>query len=141
MALRAPLLTAALALAAAALAPALGHAGELHDVTTTPAQGKVGVKGTANVTLSAKNGWHLNEQAPVSLKLAPGPGITVEKAKLVRKDLAEAGKEKARFDVAFTASEPGKKTIDGEANFVICQEQACKPVKEKITLAVDVAAK
>jgi hypothetical protein len=125
------------ALTLALAGPALG--GELHDVTPSPAKAKVGAPGKASVTLSAKNGWKLNAEAPVSLKLTPPTGLTVEKAKLSRKDLAQSDAHAARFDVAFAATEPGTKNIQCEASFVICQESACKPVKETVTLAIDVA--
>jgi hypothetical protein len=124
--------------AVAGVAPAA--AGELHDVTATPASAKVGAPAKASVTLSAKNGWKLNAEAPVSLKLTPPAGLTVEKAKLSRKDLAQSDAHAARFDVGFAASEPGTKNIQCEASFVICQESACKPVKETVTLAIDVTA-
>jgi hypothetical protein len=133
-----PALALGLAVCLAFSAPAL--AGELHDVTPTPASAKVGAPGKASVTLSAKNGWKLNAEAPVSLKVTPPAGLTVEKAKLSRKDLAQSDAHAARFDVAFNATEPGTKNIQCEASFVICQESACKPVKETVTLAVDVAA-
>ena len=118
--------------------PAL--AGDLHDVTTTPAKAKVGASGKASVTLSAKNGWHLNQEAPVSLKLAAPAGVTVEKPKQTRKDLALSTQDQARFDVAFTATDAGKKDVTCEASFVICQDAACKPVKETVVLALDVEA-
>jgi hypothetical protein len=44
----------------------------------------------------------------------------------------------ARFDVPFAAAEAGSKSIDAEAAYVICQESACKQVKEKLTVAVNV---
>ena len=37
-----------------------------------------------------------------------------------------------------SATEAGKKTINAEARFVLCQEQACKPVKETLALALDI---
>ena len=101
-------------------------------MTATPAKAKAGGKGKVSVTLAAKNGWKLNEEAPISLKLTPGAGLTVDKPKLSRKDLAQANNgHAARFDVPFTAAEAGKKSIDAEAAYVICQESACKQVKEK----------
>ena len=136
---RAPWLTLALALAVPSVG-GVARAGELHDVSTTPAKAAVGTPGKARVVLSAKNGWKMNDQAPVTLKITPPPGVAVEKPKLGRKDLAESGKEKAAFDVAFTAAEPGHQAIDAEASFVICQASACKQVKEKVTMNVDVAA-
>jgi len=132
---RATTLSFALVLAAA---PAL--AADTYEVSASEAKATVGAKATANVVLAGKNGWHLNEEFPISLVLKPTAGVTVEKNLLGRKDLAESSKESARFAVAFTASEPGKKTIDAEAHFAICQATSCKPVSEKLVLAVDVAA-
>ena len=105
------------------------------DATLTP-----GAKGKASVTIAAKQGWHLNAQAPLTLKLLPTQGVDVDKAKLGRSDLAQSNETSARFDIALTAAEPGKKTIECEAGFVLCQEDSCRPVREKLTLAVDVAA-
>ena len=122
------------------LAPALAHAGETHQVTATGAKATPGQAALASVTIQGKNGWHVNEEAPISLKLAPGPGVAVDKPKLARADLAENTKDRARFDVKLTANEPGAKTVEAEASFVMCQATACQPVKEKLTLALDVAA-
>ena len=119
-------------------APAL--AGELHDVTPAPGKATVGAPGKASITLAAKNGWHLNPDAPISVKLAPPEGVKLDKDKLSRKDLALSTPEKARFDVGFSASSPGAKSVECETSFVICQESACKPIKETVTLTLDVAA-
>jgi hypothetical protein len=142
MSFRAPLLALLLGPAAATgltVLPLEAQAQELHEVIAPPAQGRVGAKGRTAVTLAGKNGWHLNEQAPVTLKLTPSAGIAVDKAKLGRKDLVEDTKDRARFDIPFTAQQPGRQTIEAEAAFVVCQEAACKPVKQKVTLAVEVA--
>jgi hypothetical protein len=110
-----------------------------YEVKTGAAKGAVGAKGKTSVTIAARPGWHVNEEAPLTLKLAPEAGIAVDKPKLTRADLAETNKEMARFEVGFTPSEPGLKTINGEASFVMCQATTCKPVKEKVSLAVNVA--
>jgi hypothetical protein len=137
---RAPWLTLALCLTTVGLARQARAEEPLHEVSTAPTKAAVGTPAKARVTLHAKNGWKMNADAPVSLKVTPPPGVTVDKPKLGRKDLAESHKESAAFDVGFTASEAGKKAIDCEASFVICQESACKQVKEKVTMNVDVAA-
>jgi len=133
-----------LMLAAGLLASALGtatqaRADETYEIKKADVKATVGAKGTTSLTIAAKTGWHVNEEAPVSLKLLPDPGISVDKPKLSRADLAQSTKDLARFDVAFTASEPGKKTINAEASFVMCQASTCKPVREKLAFAVDVA--
>jgi DsbC/DsbD-like thiol-disulfide interchange protein len=118
-----------------------GHAADTsYEVSKTDASLTAGGKGKASVTISAKKGWHLNAEAPLTLKLLPAPGVEVEKAKLGRADLALSNETSARFDVGMTAAEPGKKSIEAEAGFVLCQEDSCRPVKEKVTLAVDVAS-
>jgi hypothetical protein len=93
----------------------------------------------ASVAIVGKNGWHVNAEAPIVLSLVADPGVVLVKSKLTRGDLAESTLERARFDIAFTASTPGRKAITGDARFVMCQEQACKPVRETVTLEVAVA--
>jgi hypothetical protein len=112
---------------------------KLYEVRNTPAKVAVGAKSTTSVTIATKNGWHVNGEAPITLSLTAPAGITLPKAKLARADLAQSSLESARFDVAFEAAEPGAKVITAEAHFVICQETACKPVKETLALNVDVS--
>ena len=112
----------------------------LYEITNPQAKVAVGAKSTTSVTIATKNGWHVNAEAPITLSLTAPSGITLSKAKLARADLAASTKESARFDVAFEAAEVGSKVIAAEARFVICQETACKPVKETLTLNIDVAA-
>lgn len=127
---------------AALFAPALpAYADGNYQVSKTDAVVTVGSKGTASVTIAAKQGWHLNAEAPLTLKLGTTPGLDIEKPKLGRADLALSNDTQARFDVALTASEPGKKNLDAEASFVLCQESACQPVKSKLTINVDATEK
>jgi hypothetical protein len=64
----------------------------------------------------------------------------LDKPKFARGDLALSNETTARFDVGLVASEPGKKTIEAEAGFVLCQENACRPIKEKLVLVVEAVA-
>jgi DsbC/DsbD-like thiol-disulfide interchange protein len=126
----------------ALFAPALpALADDNYQVSKTDAVVTVGSKGKASVTIAAKKGWHLNAEAPLTLKLGTAPGLDLEKSKLVRSDLAMSNETQARFDVGVTASEPGKKALDAEASFVLCQEDSCQPVKSKLTLNVDATDK
>ena len=110
------------------------------EVVAAGAAGGVGTPVLAKVTIKAKQGWHLNHEAPLTLKLSPVPGVTFDKAKLVRKDLAFASETEARFDVGLTLSAPGKKEVEAEAGFVLCREDACRPIKEKLILAAEATA-
>ncbi|HXI31653.1 MAG TPA: hypothetical protein VNG89_24615, partial [Vicinamibacterales bacterium] len=121
---------------AAGVSPA---ADALYEIKKTEPKVAVGATATASLTITAKAGWHVNDEAPITVALTAPAGVTLPKAKLTRADLAQSTKETARFDIPVSATEAGKKTINAEARFVLCQEQACKPVKETLALAVDVA--
>ena len=117
---------------------AVRAADALYEITQTIPKVAVGATATASLTIKAKSGWHVNGEAPINLALTPPAGLSVKKAKLTRADLAATTVDSARFDIPVSATEIGKQNIAAEARFVICQEQACKPVKETLTLAVDV---
>jgi len=110
----------------------------LYEIKKTEPKVAVGGTGTASLTITAKAGWHVNGEAPISVALTAPNGVTLQKAKLTRADLAQSTPEAARFDIPVSATEAGKKTINAEARFVLCQEQACKPVKETLALSVDI---
>lgn len=123
------------------LAASHAYAGDgTFEVATTGAAGNVGAKAKASVTIKAKQGWHLNHEAPLTLKLSPPPGVALDKPKLSREDLALAKETEARFDVVLTLAEPGKSVVEGEAGFVLCREDACRPIKEKLTFAAEATA-
>ncbi len=111
-----------------------------YEVTASGAKAGVGARGAAGLAIAGKNGWHLNEEAPLTVKLLPPTGMSVDKPKLGRADAAEASKDKARFAIGFTATTAGKAAIDAECSFVICQESACKPIKEKVSVPVEITA-
>ena len=110
----------------------------LYEIKKTEPTVAVGGTATASVTITAKAGWHVNAEAPIEVALTAPAGVTLPKAKLTRADLAQSTKDAARFDIPVSATEAGKKTINAEARFVLCQEQACKPVKETLALALDI---
>jgi len=122
------------------LAAGISTAGDaLYEIKKTEPKVAVGATATASLTITAKAGWHVNAEAPITVALTPPAGVTLAKVKLTRADLAHSSADAARFDIPVSATEAGKKTINAEARFVLCQEQACKPVKETLALAVDVA--
>ena len=128
-----------LSAAAPFFASAAADAGDsLYEIKKTEPKVAVGTTGTASLTITTKGGWHVNAEAPISVALTAPAGVSVPKSKLSRADLAASSETSARFDIALSAIEAGKKTINAEARFVLCQEQACKPVKETVALLVDV---
>jgi hypothetical protein len=111
----------------------------LYEIKKTEPKVAVGATATATLTITAKSGWHVNGEAPISVALTAPAGVTLQKLKLTRSDLAQSTPEAARFDIPVSATEAGKKTINAEARFVLCQEQACKPVKETLALALEIS--
>jgi hypothetical protein len=111
-----------------------------HEIQKSAPRATVGVASTASVTVQGRNGWHVNQDAPITVTAKADPGVDLPKPKQGRHDLAQSSKESARFDIPFSATAAGKKTITAETRFVMCQEQACKPVKETVALEIDVAA-
>lgn len=133
------LLASALGVTALGAGPA--SAGDkTYEIQKSAATATVGAPAKASLTLHGRNGWHVNEEAPITVTLKADEGITLPKAKLVRADLVQSTKDAATFDIPFSASASGKKTITAEARFVMCQEQACKPERETVSLDVQVAA-
>lgn len=100
---------------------------------------KLGKTGSATVTVSGRNGWHVNEEAPITLNIKAPAGVAIAKANLSRTDLGESKPERARFDVHVTSEKVGTQKVQAEARFVMCQESACKPVKENVTLVLEVS--
>jgi hypothetical protein len=122
------------------LTPTARAEGPSHEIRKTEPKVVAGAKGSASLTIAGRNGWHVNEEAPITVSLATtDSSVTVAKTKLGRADLAESTKESARFDIPFTTTDPGTKTINAEAKFVMCQETACKPVKETLAFNIEVA--
>ena len=119
------------------LAGSTRAADDSYEVSKTDASLTAGTKGKASVTISAKKGWHLNAEAPLTLKLTPGPGITVEKPRLARADLATSSDSSARFNVVLLATRAGDGEVQAEAGFVLCQETLCRPIKEKVVIGVE----
>jgi hypothetical protein len=131
---RAAAACAAWLLLASATARAVDDA---YEVKPSNVKATLGEKATASVVIATKKGWHLNAEAPLTLKLTPGPGITVEKPRLVRADLAASSDSSARFHVALVAAQAGHGEVQAEAGFVICQETLCRPIKEKLVISVE----
>ncbi|HET6284683.1 MAG TPA: hypothetical protein VFH73_27245 [Polyangia bacterium] len=112
--------------------------GTHYELQKTEPKVAVGAKSSATVTIAAKNGWHLNAEAPFSVSLVAPTGLTLSKTKLGRSDLAKSTQDAAQFEIAFEAIEAGIKVVTGEARFVLCQEAACKPVKETVSINIEV---
>jgi hypothetical protein len=135
MALRPSLLVLSFAVGLPSIAAAQGVTYELKKTEPKVA---VGAKSSASLVIAARNGWHVNGEAPISVSLVAPDGLTLPKTKLLRGDLAESSQETARFEIAFEAATAGTKVVTAEARFVMCQESACKPIKETLSFNIEV---
>ncbi|HEY1585411.1 MAG TPA: hypothetical protein VGH63_06950, partial [Polyangia bacterium] len=82
---------------------------------------KKGQKSVAKIRITPGAGFHMNKEYPTSLVLSTVPaGVTVDKMKQTVKDAAKWEEAGGEFDVAYTASNPGKQTVSGEIKFAVC---------------------
>ena len=100
---------------------------------------KKGQKAVAKVKITPAAGYHMNKEYPTSLVLSAVPaGVLVDKMKMTMKDAAKWEEAEGEFDVAYTASEPGKKTVTGEIKFAVCSANTCDPKKSNVSFEIDV---
>lgn len=132
-------LVAAVALFALPALPAFAQQNTGFTLKVEAPPAKKGQKAVAKVKITPGAGYHMNKEYPTSLNLSGVPlGVTLDKPKQTAKDAAKWEAEGGEFDVAYTASEPGKKTIMGEIKFAVCSTNTCDPKRSPIQFDIDV---
>jgi hypothetical protein len=96
-----------------------------------------GKAGEAEVVLSAKPPYHVNDKYPYKFKLKEAPGLTFANM-IVTKDAVKFEPARATVPVAFTPS-AGKHTLSGQLSFSVCTDDKC--MIEKRDLALEIEAK
>jgi hypothetical protein len=91
----------------------------------------------ADVVLSAKPPYHVNDKYPYKFKLKEAPGLAFANM-IVTKDLVKFEPARATVPVAFTPS-AGKHTLSGQLSFSVCTADKC--MIEKRDLALEIEAK
>jgi hypothetical protein len=135
-----------LSLSSLAASAAEPDVASLYDVKTdgTSTEVKGGEKGKVVISITAKNGAHVSDEAPLRIELS-SKDAKLEKEKLT---LADSLVKKApgsteypdpRFEVAFTAPASGKATVDAKMTFFICTEKVC--ARQSKTLSFPVAVR
>lgn len=104
-------------------------------VSAKPA--RVSTQSTASISVEPTDGFKMNLEYPTKVTLKAPEGVTLEKDRLTAKDAAKLDKTGAVFNIGFTASERGKKTVTGEIKFAVCTEDECVPKSEAISFVVD----
>jgi hypothetical protein len=97
---------------------------------------KVGAAGSVKVSLTAKAGFHINDQYPYRFNTSPPtPGVSYPKPVLERAD-GQFEEKAAFFNLPFVASQTGQFTVGGVLKLSVCSPASC--IVQKAPLAVSV---
>ena len=102
---------------------------------TGPELAKVGEVVTVTVTLSAKNGFKVNDEYPVKFQFAETAGVAPQKA-VVRKDDAQVEKSKVVIPAQVVFSKSGKHLVQGKLSFSVCTDDRCLIEKRDLELGI-----
>ena len=117
----------------------------MYDVSTegTSTAVKAGEKGKVVISIRAKNGAHVSDEAPLRIELSSKQS-KLDKEKITLEDSlnkkAKDAKEypNPRFEVGFTPTTQGKTSVDAKMTFFICTETLCSRQTKNISLPVEV---
>ncbi len=92
---------------------------------------------SAELTLEARGGYHVNQDYPIKVDVRGAPGLTLTKASLVRADATQFSEEKAAFAVPFAAA-AGTYDLTATVDFAVCTKETCVPDQRTVALALQV---
>lgn len=129
----------------ASAAHAEGDPEQMYDVSTegTTSKLKAGESGKLVISIKAKNGAHVSDEAPLKIELSSKES-KLAKDKLTLADSLNQKKEgetvypNPRFEVPFTPTAQGPTTLEAKMTFFICTEKLCARQTKKLSLPVDV---
>lgn len=110
-----------------------------YTVRIIPGAATAGTAASSVVEVTPKPGFKMNKDFPVQIKQLKAPdGVALPKPTLAVAD-AELTEKLLRFTVPFTAAKAGKIDLAGLADFSVCNERACKLIRdEKVAWQVEV---
>lgn len=120
-------------------APAAEPAAKNYLVRITPGDAAAGQPAQSVIEVTPTPGYKMNLEFPSRLKLDAPAGAALAKAELGRDDV-EITEQALRFTVAYTPEQAGKLDLAGAADFSVCNENACKLVRDE-KVAWEVAVK
>jgi hypothetical protein len=119
--------------------------GTFYDVTTegTTAKLKAGETGKVIISITAKNGAHVSDEAPLKIELSSKQSkLSKEKLTLAdsinKKKEGETNYPNPRFEVPFTPTAQGPTTVEAKMTFFICTEKLCSRQTKNLSLPVEV---
>jgi len=95
-----------------------------------------GQPGEAEIVLSAKPPYHVNDKYPYKFKLKEAAGLKFANL-VVAKESVKFEPLRATVPVAFTPESAGPHTVSGQLSFSICTDDKCMIEKRDLALAVE----
>ncbi|MDH3201493.1 MAG: hypothetical protein OEM15_11430 [Myxococcales bacterium] len=108
----------------------------LLEVASTQPEYEVGKAGEVEIEIEGRGEWHVNQDYPIRVDLAAGPGAGLQQRELVRGDAKEFNEDKVRFVAALEPTEAGDHEVKCDVSFAMCTDENC--VLEKRTVAMQV---
>jgi hypothetical protein len=99
-------------------------------------EAKVGQTARAEVKLTAKPPFHVNQEYPLKFKVEPSEGLTYPRA-VIGKDQAKVEQMVATVPVEYVAQSAGKKRVQGMFSFSVCTAERCVLEKRPLALAIE----
>lgn len=99
---------------------------------------RVGQLGQVKITLTGRNGWHVNQDYPVSVELTAPASVSLAKARLERADATAFDQTHFEFSAPVTPSAAGDAEIRAVVSFAVCTDANCAPYTETLALAAPV---
>jgi len=116
----------------------------MYDVSTegTSTTVKAGEKGKVVISIHAKNGAHVSDEAPLRIELSSKESSSTKRRSrsLTRSTKRERRERVPRRTIrsGFHAEHAGKTTVDARMTFFICTESLCSRQTKKMSLPVEV---
>ncbi len=117
----------------------------MYDVSTegTSTTVKAGEKGKVVISIRAKNGAHVSDEAPLRIELSSKES-KLDQEKITLADSLNKKEKNAkvypdpRFEVGFTPATQGKTTVEAKMTFFICTDSLCSRQTKKFSFPVEV---
>jgi hypothetical protein len=116
-------------------APAVSH--ENYVIEVAP-QGAAATnrESQVDVRLVPRNGYHVNHDYPIRLRVTAPAGVTLPRAEYDRAAASEFGDPRAVFGVKYTPTSAGAKEFQADFNFSVCNPQTCMLERQHLTWSV-----